>query len=139
MGTNYYAVDPMTKERLHIGKSSVGWCFQLRLHPNRGINNLFEWKGFLIHNSFWYIVDGEGNGVSYLDMMSCIEERSGKLNWDLLDWNQRRTYDVCSEEEFHRRNDSERGPNGLLRAKIDGVRVVEHGSGTWDCLVNDFS
>lgn len=139
MGTNYYAVDSKTKERLHIGKSSVGWCFQLRLHPNHGINNLFEWKGFLIRNDSWSIVDGGGKYVPYHEMMSWIEERSGIFCWGLLNCHHWSAYGVADEAEFHRRNDSERGPNGLLRAKIDGVHVVEHGSGTWDCLVNDFS
>lgn len=27
----------------HIGKSSVGWCFTLRIDPERGITDLDDW------------------------------------------------------------------------------------------------
>lgn len=53
MGTNYYLEtespcahcgrsDP--EKRLHIGKSSAGWCFALRVYPDRGIEDLDDWE-----------------------------------------------------------------------------------------------
>lgn len=29
--------------KLHIGKSAVGWAFNLRVYPDRGINELEDW------------------------------------------------------------------------------------------------
>jgi hypothetical protein len=42
MGTNYYLVNKETDERLHIGKSSGGWCFALRVHHDRHIDSLWH-------------------------------------------------------------------------------------------------
>ena len=50
MGTNYYwHMNPCPhcghpEEKLHIGKSSAGWCFSLHIIPERGINDLDDWK-----------------------------------------------------------------------------------------------
>ena len=52
MGTNYYLhKNPCDKcgrgddeDRLHIGKSSAGWCFSLHVIPASGINTLDDWK-----------------------------------------------------------------------------------------------
>ena len=40
--------------------------------------------------------------------------------------------------EFHNLNESERGPNGLLRHRI-GRHCKAHGKGTWDLISGDFS
>ena len=44
-----------------------------------------------------------------------------------------------SWEEFHRRNNSEIGPNGLLRHKVTGNHCVGHGDGTYDYIKGVFS
>jgi len=51
MGTNYYwySTEPCPTchrrdEPLHIGKSSCGWAFSLRIHPDQGINTLDDWR-----------------------------------------------------------------------------------------------
>ena len=50
MGTNFYWIsDPCaacghSQESLHIGKSSAGWAFALRIHPDKGIRTLNDWK-----------------------------------------------------------------------------------------------
>ena len=66
MGTNYYLVkgehypesDPahplsgILKPgtggplKIHIGKSSGGWCFSLHVYPDHGIHTLADWKNF---------------------------------------------------------------------------------------------
>lgn len=49
MGTNYYLTNNQCdkcgrkEEDLHIGKSSVGWYFSLRIYPDKNINNLNDW------------------------------------------------------------------------------------------------
>lgn len=52
MGTNYYlhrsdkphCASCTCYERLHIGKSSAGWCFSLHVMPEAGINSLDDWR-----------------------------------------------------------------------------------------------
>ena len=36
-------------------------------------------------------------------------------------------------------NYAEPGPNGLVRAKINGVHCIGHGEGTWDYITGEFS
>jgi hypothetical protein len=50
MGTNYYLeIDNVCSHcgrgdtELHIGKSSAGWVFFLRIYPDEGINSLEDW------------------------------------------------------------------------------------------------
>jgi hypothetical protein len=43
-----------------------------------------------------------------------------------------------SWDTFHRQNDSEPGPKGMLRHRI-GSFCVGHGSGTWDLCLGEFS
>lgn len=50
MGTNYYLKTDCCKhcgraaKRMHIGKSSGGWCFALHVDPDDGINGLSDWE-----------------------------------------------------------------------------------------------
>lgn len=41
MGTNYYYNTP--NQIYHIGKSSVGWVFALKIYPELGINVYEDW------------------------------------------------------------------------------------------------
>lgn len=142
MGTNYYlskAPDCPTcgrnDEPLHIGKSSMGWCFSLHVDADAGINDLEDWRA--LWNAGGASIKNEyGDAISTDEMLSIITERAGVgENWDNPDrW--RRFY--SSEQEFHERNHSERGPNGLLRHRL-GRHCVKHGDGTWDCIPGDFS
>ena len=79
MGTNYYWYsDPCptcqhSQEELHIGKSSSGWAFNLRIHPDKGINSLADWQ------EKWnsgHIKNEYDETVSPDDMMHCIASRS---------------------------------------------------------------
>ena len=56
MGTNYTvqiytgnnAEGEAEYEDLHIGKSSMGWVFSLRVYPERGIHSLYDWLPILL-------------------------------------------------------------------------------------------
>lgn len=138
MGTNYYIkldICPacnMPKEELHIGKSSAGWCFALHIIPEREINDLDDWfpifKKGIIQNEY-------GKNISIDDMISIITERE----WPDKDWNNREWRSYESEENFHEMNHSQRGPNGLLRARLESEWCIKHGKGTWDCIIGEFS
>jgi hypothetical protein len=146
MGTNYY-LHPQADceccgrpfEPLHIGKSSGGWCFGLHVIPKEGINNYDDWKerwsrpGSLIRDEY-------GNAVTITEMKIIINERSGKnTDWDSKWWAGGGFMRYASESDFHRVNHSQRGPNFLLRYRVDGVHCLGHGLGTYDYIAGEFS
>jgi hypothetical protein len=79
MGTNYYIYIPnedvsQDAEKLHIGKSSVGWVFSLRIHGDRGILNLYDWLPVLL-NSQNVIADEYGVNYTAAGMLRTITDR----------------------------------------------------------------
>jgi hypothetical protein len=146
MGTNYYLRQPKGEacphcgrfdegEKLHIGKSSFGWCFALHVIPSEGLNDLddwrMRWRSGVIENEY-------GERLMPEAMDAVITKRgNGKYchdgHWDAKSW-----LGYRDEDHFHASNHSERGPKGLLRHKI-GRYCVKHGEGTWDCLPGEFS
>ena len=139
MGTNYYLHKNTCEhcgrsdERLHIGKSSAGWCFSLRVHPWEHINDLPDWaeawKGGTIMDEYKRVITPE-------NMLSTITERKGRP------WNER-TYgngplQYRNEYEMLESNHAQKGPNNLLRYRI-GPYCIGHGAGTWALIDGDFS
>lgn len=140
MGTNYYLQFPDTNicphcgrrdegERLHVGKSSGGWCFSLHVIPERGIEDLKDWEPFFLQGDIW---DEYGEKVPVEEMRQIITSRGRKRPMDYPN----RWY--RSEKEMLERNGAELGPNGLLRHRV-GRSCVRHGDGTWDCIEGEFS
>jgi len=139
MGTNYYWTEQGEPcaccgrpfERLHIGKSSGGWCFSLHVIPDQGINDLADWEtrwakpGSIIEDEY-------GERITPETMRRVITERSWPRPKDKM------PYGYTSWEEFYRRNHAFLGPNGLLRHQVDGRFCVGNGEGTWDLLPGDF-
>lgn len=130
MGTNYYWYHkPPCPECLHqepgihIGKSSAGWCFSLRIYPYDGVANLNHWlERFSCRESF--IKDEYGEVIPQELMRDIITKR--------LDFRGRWT-----DEELAS-NHAVRGPGSLVRHVIDGF-CVGHGKGTWDLFIGEFS
>jgi hypothetical protein len=120
MGTNYYLCKD--DRRIHIGKSSAGWCFSLHVIPEEGINTLDDWislwgqPGMQIEDEYGRVIDIE-------NMERIITKRSFMQSFGTFD----HTDDIAQP-----------GPNGLVRFKI-GNHCVAHGDGTWDCIEGDFS
>ena len=142
MGTNYYLhrnaceCCGRSEDRVHIGKSSYGWCFSLHVDKWEGANNLEEWQ------EEWkkgVIVDEYGQQVSPEEMLETITQREGcndfkkpyPLKHDIGNYG--------SWEDFHARNYSEPGPKGLLRHQIKAGHCIGHGDGTYDLIVGEFS
>jgi hypothetical protein len=134
MGTNYYLETPETEpcahcgradktERLHIGKSSGGWCFSLHVIPEEGINDLPDWESRWQNGT---IKDEYGDTLSPLGMLDVITARGWKERPDPL------------PQIWYDQNHAEPGPNGLSRHRI-GKHCVSHGAGTWDCITGEFS
>lgn len=139
MGTNYYLnIDTCSEcgrsdKQMHIGKSSAGWCFSLHVEADAecGPTNMNDWLR-LFNEPRNSIEDEYGRAVGFEDMRDTIAERAWKDKKD-----EPHGYDDWGD--FHRRNHSEDGPNGLLRSVIDGSHCIGHGSGTWDLITGDFS
>jgi hypothetical protein len=140
MGTNYYLhvnccpTCKRGKEKLHIGKSSGGWCFSMQVLPNHDINTLSDWE--MAWNAKGSTIVNEYNEfISPAQMLDIVTIRERPTDWENPSW---WNGFYSSEQDFHRRNESERGPNGLLRHKI-GPYCVGHGEGTWDYIPGEFS
>lgn len=149
MSTNYYWIAEDTtcphckrrdpdKKRLHIGKSIGGWCFSLHVDPKEGITSLGDW---IEKFQTGLIEDEYGERFSPDEMLTIITNRAGMIPFDERKWKHSFTYGpygYADEADFHRKNDSQRGPNNLLRHKI-GRYCVGHGEGTWDLINGEFS
>jgi hypothetical protein len=131
MGTNYNIYIPnedVTKdgEELHIGKSSMGWVFSLRVYEDRGILSLYDWLPILL-NSQNVIRDEYGVNVTATELLRTItcRQRDEPVNWSRDDWAM---------------NHAEPGPNNLVRHRqiSDYGRTVTHGEGTWDYMDYEF-
>jgi len=142
MGTNYYSVRRGfdyesaesfwdlrgTEDCIHIGKSSMGWCFSLHVVPELGINNLEDWIRMFIEPDR-IIINEYHDIVPFDKMMGVITQRSRPQpnGWDA---------------ETMARNHAEPGPNGLVRHSLDLEReygCVGHGEGTYDYITGEFS
>lgn len=139
MGTNYYTLVPKCDHCLrdedergfHIGKSSAGWVFALRVYPDKDLNDWEDWKILLQQmQNHWgaCAIDEYGTRIDYDMMIDRVENRSWKGRHDHL-------------KDFLYHNHAVEGPNGLVRHDIERYshREVKHGPGTWDLCNYEFS
>lgn len=94
---------------LHIGKSSAGWTFSLRIYPYRepAIKTLEDWLPLFQKHG---VVDEYGRDVALGDMVQQIASRP--------EW---------------------RPGVPLSRSVIDGDHCIGYGEGTYDYCVGEFS
>lgn len=117
--------DPYLVVTRHIGKSSGGWCFSLRVYPEDNIHDLVDWHE-LWTRPLTMIEDEYGRRVSADEMLKVVTDR----RWG--------GSEALRGSDFMYTNHAVDGPNGLLRHSIDD-RCIGHGAGTWDLIVGDFS
>lgn len=154
MGTNYYLRSQRCNhcghlpEDVHLGKSSLGWCFSLHVMPECDIDSLDSMVKWLVNviSDGSMIVDEYGETRSLDEFFNIVTRRSNpriiKDGWDSKWWKYDgalEQFSYRSEEDFHSKNMSERGPSGLLRHRIDGWHCIGHGPGTWDLIIGEFS
>lgn len=152
MGTNYHLIKKCSscnhEEKLHIGKSSAGWCFALHVYPKSEnkqieekvignfikrdivIESLYDWKKWF-NNLDWRIFNEYGAELYPSEIIEIITNRYWKVHKEVPEL-------YKSWEDFHNKNQSESGPNNLMRARIN-ERCIGHGEGTWDLMVGEFS
>jgi hypothetical protein len=110
-----------------IGTSSAGWCFGLRVDPEKGINDLEDWIT-IFEDRDCTIEDEYGKIITTKEMISIITERKSNTDFN------KPPASGGSWLNFMRDNQAEHGPNGLIRPKI-GDRCIKHGEGTWYCFI----
>lgn len=153
MGTNYYFYTaerelPMDsgelegdgRWRIHIGLSSAGWCFGLHIYPDAGIDDLPDWVKFF-DSVEGRIEDEYHRLITVPQLLDIIRDR-GSEELAKTAWEENRisrTGYYSGWADFHSRNNSFPGPRGMLRSKVDHLRCVKNGEGTWDCFVGEFS
>lgn len=156
MSTNYYFVKGpcphcgQSSPSIHLGKSSGGWTFALKVDPDRGINSFQDVIGWLQKELSHPVAidvqcgieDEYSRKLSLQEFIEVVADRQNpkviKDGWDSFNTTLHRiSYE--NEAHFHEVNHSMRGPNGLLRRKIDGEHCIGHGEGTWDLCVGEYS
>lgn len=127
MGMNYYLQKyhfgdtPNPHPKLHIGKSSPGWCFQLHVIPEEGLNDWEDWHDYIRRSYDHQIVNEEGRDISTAELWYIVTQRRAKQRPTNVSWHL-----------------AELGPNNLLRSREEGP-CIGHGSGTWDLISGEFS
>lgn len=160
MGCNYYILEPNKDYdsncpiksktepkyvKTHLGKSSAGWTFGVHVYPERDINTLDDWIAIFQELSIkdeLYILDEYGYNLSLVQFLDTVRERSSNSNWGELKKNINKNpmyISYLSLEHFLEVNQAIKGPNNLLRRRIDKSHCISHGSGTWDHVIGDFS
>jgi hypothetical protein len=136
MSTNYYLHAPACthcgKEEeppLHLGKSSIGWCFGLHVYPEDDINNwqqLWSRIDYLTKDHDHEIRDEYGDFVDNGKFFSIVWDRSGKP-------------DKLFDKQWLKDNHAQIGPYGLARHALLAGHCIGHGEGPFDYIIGDFS
>lgn len=156
MGTNYYLVynekidsicpcceHEITKyKELHLGKSSNGWTFALHVYPEQGIHTWGDVLYEILHatGKGGWIKDEYGTEVETDMFIDIVTERGSDNTIDeMVEKNNRLGFSTVESVGYYLAyNMAVRGPNNLLRHKIDQY-CVGHGEGTYDYIVGEFS
>ena len=148
MGTNYYLhqqtslPEPDHEIVLHIGKGSTGWCFSLHVMPEREINDLSDWLALIERRGGLAVIKDEyGDEVQLQELIDIITDRRRDVSVEESFNSGKKTGWYQHHKDFKDyldRSHADVGPNNLLRHRLSGT-VVRHGSGTWDCVLGEFS
>ena len=125
MGTNYFAIVNLggPRVKLHIGKSSIGWCFAL--HVTDGIASLADWRRVWAQ-AFVTIEDEYGAPIDADAMLEIIKDR---------------VFQRPSQPEaaWFVDNCATRGPHGLARQTYHATMPPDPANDTYTLISGDFS
>lgn len=113
---------PNPHPKIHIGKSSGGWCFQLHVIPELGLNDWEDWHDYIRRSYDHQIVNEEGRDISTAELWYIVTQRRAK----------------AIPPNLGQVNFAVLGPNNLLRSPVSHY-CIGHGSGTWDLITGEFS
>lgn len=147
------ALNKVFYQRIHIGKSSIGWHFGLCIYPEYGINTLDDW--IKLFRSFGNtIVDEEDRELKTSEMLDRIEDRK-QLEFEKYESEQdyekavvenynninktisifkHKTY--INYDEILMENHACRGINGLWRRQKDQYTNYPIPDGTYDLIIS---
>lgn len=155
MGTNYYLQEKVCDHcgrrghRMHIGKSSMGWCFALHVRKSpdwwdeddsdddrlKLPSDLLGWT-VLFADTRYEIVDEYGRKISAVEMYQTIADRGSREPREDAGYQAHGYRDL---EHFLASNHAQVGPNNLLRHRILEGHCIGHGNGTYDLITGEFS
>lgn len=136
MGTNYFLHSQKCphcgierKDKMHLGKSSAGWCFSLHVYPELELNNwdeMWEYIVFCVEEEGYRIENEYGETVYLEEFCSVVLNRSSQTPF-CWSW-------------FHK-NHALPGPFGLARHPIDGEHCIGNAgpNAPIDYIVGEFS
>ena len=136
MGTNYFLHSQQClhcgieqKDKMHLGKSSPGWCFGLHVYPELELNDWFDiWSyiSFCVEEQDYEIKDEYGETILPEVFFAIVWDRHSKQSHD-AEW-------FCM-------NHAQPGPFGLARHLMDGEHCIGHGGLNMpiDYMVGEFS
>jgi len=149
MGTNYYLNSSVCAHcgrgdnGRHIGKSSYGWCFSLRIYPKDNINNWQDWLR-LLQLPASKVFDEYGAEVPTLEFISIVTERSHpepikppSTYTSLAPAGIQAARDKTDLSRYLTHNHATLGPRNLLRHRFDPPLCVP-GEGTYDYCDYEF-
>lgn len=154
--TYYSTIEALNKvfyQRIHIGKSSMGWHFGLCVYPEYGINTLDDW--IKLFRSFGNtIVDEEDRELKTSEMIDRIEDRK---QFEFEKYESEQEYEKAvvdnyndinktinifrhkiynSYDEILMDNHACRGLNGLWRRQKDQYTNYPIPDGTYDLIIS---
>lgn len=154
--TYYSTIEALNKvfyQRIHIGKSSMGWHFGLCVYPEYGINTLDDW--IKLFRSFGNtIVDEEDRELKTSEMIDRIEDRK---QFEFEKYESEQEYEKAvvdnyndinktinifrhkiynSYDEILIDNHACRGLNGLWRRQKDQYTNYPIPDGTYDLIIS---
>lgn len=154
--TYYSTIEALNKvfyQRIHIGKSSMGWHFGLCIYPEYGINTLDDW--IKLFRSFGNtIVDEEDRELKTSEMIDRIEDRK---QFEFEKYESEQEYEKAvvdnynninktinifrhkiynSYDEVLMDNHACRGLNGLWRRQKDQYTNYPIPDGTYDLIIS---
>ena len=143
MGTNYYATSeecPCCRRKvdmLHIGKSSAGWAFTLRIDTDLEI---YSWTAWKKHLKGRIIVDEYGTRITMKRLREIVELRTGDIgkgppprgsaSWDEF---AKSTGAVVDYDLGLLRHEPQTNPMNDVNPFC-----IAHGKGSWDLVVGEF-
>lgn len=136
MGTNYFLHSQQCphcgverKDKMHLGKSSAGWCFSLHVYPELELNNWFdmwEYISFCTEEEGYEIKDEYGDAIDSDLFFIIVWDRHSKQPHDA---------------EWLRKNYAKPGPFGLARHIVDGKHCIGNAglNAPIDYFIGEFS
>lgn len=141
MGTNYFLHSQKCphcgieqKDKMHLGKSSVGWCFSLHVYPELELNNwqdMWQYICFCVDEQGYRIENEYGETISPEQFFSIAWNRGSRYPYD-PEW---------LSKEWLSKNHAKPGPFGLVRHIIDGQHYIGNAglNAPIDYFVGEFS